>query len=81
MVRIGINGFGRMGRLALRAGFHRDDVEFVAVNEPHATADTMAILLEFDSVQGRFSTSCAAEGNTIRHLEFHVDTTNYEPKI
>ena len=51
MVRIGINGFGRMGRLALRAGLHRDDIEFVAINEPHATADTMAILLEFDSVQ------------------------------
>ena len=65
MIRIGINGFGRVGRLALRAGLHRDDIEFVAINEPHATADTMAILLEFDSVQGRFHTSCTGEGNTI----------------
>ena len=65
MVRIGINGFGRMGRLALRAGWQRDDVEFVAINEPKATADTMALLVEFDSVQGRFDQACSGTDNTI----------------
>jgi glyceraldehyde 3-phosphate dehydrogenase len=54
-----------MGRLALRAGLHRDDIEFVAINEPNATADTMAILLEFDSVQGRFRESCSGSDDAI----------------
>jgi len=61
-MRVGINGFGRMGRLALRAAWDRDDLEVVAVNEPNATAETMALLLEFDSVQGRWNRSCVAFG-------------------
>lgn len=64
-MRVGINGFGRMGRLALRAGFERGDLEFVAVNEPFATAETLAILTEFDSVQGRWSHGCTAEGQRL----------------
>lgn len=57
-LRIGINGFGRMGRLALRAGWSRDDIEFVAINEPEADSEVMAHLLQFDSVQGRFDQEC-----------------------
>ena len=53
-VRIGINGFGRMGRLALRAGWDRDDLEFVHVNEVKGGAADGAHLLEFDSVHGRW---------------------------
>lgn len=64
-MKIGINGFGRMGRLALRAAAGREDLEFVAVNEPAGTAETMALLLEFDSVQGRFATPCAGEDGTL----------------
>ena len=64
-VRIGINGFGRMGRLALRAGWGREDVEFVALNEPGASAETMALLLEFDSVQGRWERSASARGERL----------------
>jgi len=58
-MRVGINGFGRMGRLALRAAWDRDDLRVVAINEPNATAETMALLLEFDSVQGRWGHACA----------------------
>jgi glyceraldehyde 3-phosphate dehydrogenase len=58
-VRVGINGFGRMGRLALRAGFRNPALRFVAVNEPAADAETMALLLEFDSVQRRWDRPCA----------------------
>jgi len=43
--RIAINGFGRMGRLALRAGWDRDDLRFVHVNELHGDAATAAHLL------------------------------------
>jgi len=65
-MRIGINGFGRMGRLALRAGFGAPDLEFVAINDPGAPPETMALLLEFDSVHGRFGQPCAASGDAIR---------------
>jgi glyceraldehyde-3-phosphate dehydrogenase (arsenate-transferring) len=52
-VRVGINGFGRMGRLALRAGWGRDGIELVHVNEVRGGPGTGAHLLEFDSVHGR----------------------------
>jgi glyceraldehyde 3-phosphate dehydrogenase len=54
-IRVGINGFGRMGRLALRAGWDRKDLEFVHINEIKGGAETAAHLLEFDSVHGRWS--------------------------
>jgi glyceraldehyde 3-phosphate dehydrogenase len=60
-MKIGINGFGRMGRLALRAGWDREGIEFVAINEPFATADVLSTLLEFDSVQGHWDKTCAAQ--------------------
>jgi glyceraldehyde 3-phosphate dehydrogenase len=53
-VRLGINGFGRMGRLALRAGWGRSGLQFVHVNELKGDATTCAHLLEFDSVHGRW---------------------------
>ena len=53
-LRIGINGFGRMGRLALRAGWDRSDLEFVHVNEIAGDAATAAHLLQFDSVHGQW---------------------------
>ena len=56
-VRVGINGFGRMGRLTLRASWDWPELDYVLVNEPHATAELSAHLLEFDSVHGRFSCS------------------------
>ncbi|MBT6178090.1 MAG: ArsJ-associated glyceraldehyde-3-phosphate dehydrogenase [Deltaproteobacteria bacterium] len=65
MVKIGINGFGRMGRLALRHSYSNQDIEFVAINEPHASAENMATLLEFDTVQGRWDKSCSADSTSI----------------
>jgi glyceraldehyde 3-phosphate dehydrogenase len=52
--RIGINGFGRMGRLALRAGWGRADLQFVHINEVSGGPETAAHLLTFDSVHGRW---------------------------
>ena len=52
--RIAINGFGRMGRLALRAGWGAGELEFVHVNEVAGDAATAAHLLVFDSVHGRW---------------------------
>lgn len=53
--RIGINGFGRMGRLALRAGWGRPDLQFVHINEVAGGPETAAHLLTFDSVHGRWN--------------------------
>lgn len=62
-LKVGINGFGRIGRLALRAGFGKPGIEFVQINDPGADAATMAHLLEFDSVHGRWSEKVTANGN------------------
>lgn len=53
-IKIGINGFGRMGRLSMRAAFDWDDVEIVHVNDPAGDAATLAHLMTFDSVHGRW---------------------------
>ena len=50
--KIGINGFGRIGRLDLRAAFGDPNLEFVHINEAHGPAATSAHLLEFDTVHG-----------------------------
>ena len=54
MAKIGINGFGRIGRLALRAAFMRRDAEITAVNDPFVDVEYMAYMLKYDSVHGRF---------------------------
>jgi glyceraldehyde 3-phosphate dehydrogenase len=53
-IRIGINGFGRMGRLALRAAWDWPELEIVHINEIAGGAEAAAHLLEFDSVHGRW---------------------------
>ena len=51
--KIGINGFGRIGRLAFRAGLERDDIEFVGINDL-LTPDYMAYMLRYDTIHGKF---------------------------
>lgn len=64
-VRVGINGFGRIGRLALRAAFDSPDLEFVVINDPGADAKMMAHLLEFDSTHGRWQQDISASEHAI----------------
>ncbi len=54
-IRIGINGFGRMGRLVLRAAWGWPGVEFIHINDPAETPEVHAHLLQFDSVHGRWN--------------------------
>ena len=54
-VKIGINGFGRIGKLAFQAALSKEDVEVVAVNDPFLAADYMAYMTKFDTVHGRFN--------------------------
>ncbi len=53
-IKIGINGFGRIGRLVFRAGIVCDDVQFVGINDPFVTPDYMAYMLKYDTMHGRF---------------------------
>ena len=64
--RIGINGFGRMGRLALRAAWGRPELAFTHVNELEGDASTAAHLLTFDSVHGRWSEDVHGNGDVLR---------------
>ncbi|WP_257386289.1 ArsJ-associated glyceraldehyde-3-phosphate dehydrogenase [Tahibacter caeni] len=64
-IRVGINGFGRMGRLSLRAAWESSDLTFVQINEPAGDAATLAHLLNFDSVHGRWSHEARADGDAL----------------
>ena len=64
-IKLGINGFGRIGRLALRASFDWPEFEFVHINDPAGDAATFAHLLNFDSVHGRWNHQAEAEGNNV----------------
>ena len=54
MIKVGINGFGRIGRLVFRAAQERNDVQIVAVNDPFMDLDYVIYMLKFDTVHGRF---------------------------
>jgi glyceraldehyde 3-phosphate dehydrogenase len=64
-VRVGINGFGRMGRLGLRAGWGREALSIVRVNEIATDAAGSAHLLKFDSVHGTWAVDCEADGDAM----------------
>jgi glyceraldehyde 3-phosphate dehydrogenase len=64
-IKIGINGFGRMGRLAMRAAFDWDDIEIIQINDPAGDAPTLAHLLTFDSVHGIWQHNAQGQGSAI----------------
>jgi len=62
-IKVGINGFGRMGRLTMRVLFDQQDIEIMKINDPAGDAATLAHLLEFDSVHGRWQHSVSSDDN------------------
>jgi glyceraldehyde 3-phosphate dehydrogenase len=64
-VRIGINGFGRIGRNVFRAGFNRPGIEFVAINDLPTPTATLAHLLKYDSILGPFQANVSATDDGI----------------
>ncbi|MEQ9530416.1 MAG: glyceraldehyde 3-phosphate dehydrogenase NAD-binding domain-containing protein, partial [Haliea sp.] len=84
-IKVGINGFGRMGRLVLRAAWDLPELEFVHVNDPAGDATTLAHLLTFDSVHGRWDHDAGAENGAIvvggRHIatsrNIRIDETDW----
>ncbi|MEA4984103.1 Glyceraldehyde-3-phosphate dehydrogenase A [bioreactor metagenome] len=55
MIKVGINGFGRIGRLVFRAAQERNDIQIVAVNDPFLDLDYLIYMLQYDTVHGRFN--------------------------
>lgn len=64
-VKVGINGFGRIGKLVFQAALEKGEVDVVAVNDPFITADYMAYMLKFDTVHGKFNGQVRGEGNKL----------------
>jgi len=73
-IKIGINGFGRMGRLTFRAAFAWQEVEFVQINDPAGNAETLAHLLKYDSVHGIW-------GNDVESDEHHMIVDGHKIKV
>jgi glyceraldehyde 3-phosphate dehydrogenase len=63
-IKVGINGFGRIGRMVLRAAYTRDDIEFLALNDL-TDPNTLAHLLRYDSVHGRIKAEVTVDGDSI----------------
>ena len=64
-MKIGINGFGRIGRLVFRAGLSNPNVEFVGINDPFMTPDYMAYMLRYDTVHGNFKGEVSYDADSI----------------
>ena len=65
VVKVGINGFGRIGRLVFRASLARTDLEVVAINDPFLDVEYAAYMLKYDTVHGRFNGTVKIEGNAL----------------
>ena len=65
MVRLGINGFGRIGRLVCRIALERDNVEVVAINNPFMDINYLVYLFKYDSVHGKFNEEISVEDDKI----------------
>ena len=63
--KIGINGFGRIGRLVFRAALTHDDVEVVGLNDPFMNPEYMAYMLKYDSVHGKFPGEVSSEDGAL----------------
>jgi glyceraldehyde 3-phosphate dehydrogenase len=64
-VKVGINGFGRIGRIVFRNAIEHDDVNIVAVNDPFIEPHYAAYMLQYDSTHGRFKGDIKVEGNDL----------------
>ncbi|CAH03104.1 Tdh3/Tdh2 [Kluyveromyces lactis] len=65
MVRVAINGFGRIGRLVLRIALSRPNVEVVAINDPFISVDYAAYMFKYDSTHGRFAGEVSHDENSL----------------
>lgn len=71
MVRVGINGLGRIGRIVVRCSVDNPNIEIVAINVPSITAEYAAYTLKFDSTHGRFNGTIEHEGDNLLIINGH----------
>lgn len=64
-IKIGINGFGRIGNLSFQAAIAKEGVDIVAINDPFITADYMAYMIKYDTVHGRFHGEVSGKDNIL----------------
>lgn len=64
-IKVGINGFGRIGRLVLRAARNMPEIQVVSVNDPFIPVDYMKYMLQYDSVHGRYPGTVEVDGNDL----------------
>ena len=84
-IKIGINGFGRMGRLALRAAWSQPEFEIIQINDPAGDSETMAHLINFDSIHGIWEQQASFDSEHIvindRRIAYtrntEIDQTNW----
>ncbi len=60
-IKVGINGFGRIGRLVFRAACAKPELDVVGINDPFIDAEYMAYMLKYDTVHGRFDGEVSAK--------------------
>jgi len=77
-IKLGINGLGRIGRLAMRIAFDNPALEVVQVNDPGASAETFAHLLNFDSVHGRWHLEASGAGDHLLVNGQKISFTGYK---
>lgn len=65
VVGVGINGFGRIGRLVLRIALQREDINVVAVNDPFIAPDYASYMFKYDSTHGRYPGEVKSEGDSL----------------
>lgn len=64
-IKVGINGFGRIGRLVFRAGLSNPNIEFVGINDPFMSPDYCAYMLRYDTIHGRYDGEISYDDNSI----------------
>jgi glyceraldehyde 3-phosphate dehydrogenase len=64
-IKVGINGFGRIGRLVFRAGLSNPNLEFVAINDPFMSPDYMAYMLKYDTIHGQYKGEISYDDTSI----------------
>ncbi|MBA4502356.1 ArsJ-associated glyceraldehyde-3-phosphate dehydrogenase [Marinobacterium marinum] len=74
-IKVGINGFGRMGRLTMRAIYDRPEIEIIQINDPAGDVATLAHLMNFDSVHGRWIHEARAERGTLAVADRQIAVT------
>jgi glyceraldehyde 3-phosphate dehydrogenase len=77
-VKVGINGFGRIGRNVFRAGLNNKNIDFVAVNDLPTPSTTLAYLLKYDSILGELDATVAAKDNSLVVNGKEIKILNYK---